>query len=151
MIKVTKNIVIALLIIVGAGTVAFLKYAYTLQYRLDGTSWYLRFEEEQTEKTFTKYGEIEGVKIYGYGIEKLSFQTFDAKGISFKEYIDKPHMTLKRMLGEYESKNLTKEIVEYNLGGTPLTKFIKYRNNLIAIGIVEDSENVVDIFKNYKH
>ena len=63
MIKVTKNIVIALLIIVGAGTVAFLKYAYTLQYRLDGTSWYLRFEEEQTEKTFTKYGEIEGVKI----------------------------------------------------------------------------------------
>ena len=60
-------------------------------------------------------------------------------------------MTLKRMLGEYESKNLTKEIVEYNLGGTPLTKLIKYRNNLIAIGIVEDSENVVDIFKNYKH
>ena len=147
--KVIKSISIALLIIAWIGVVAFLGYAYTEQYRWDGTSWYLRSDDDQSIKTFTKYGTIEDAIIYSYGIEKLWFQTFSAKGIRFEDYIAKPHMTLKKLLGEYDSKKLTKDIIEYNINGTPLTKFVKYKNNLIAIGITEDSEKTVELFKKY--
>ena len=145
-IRNTILVIISVIVMGIVAIVAFVGCACLEQYRLDGVSKYLRYDDDQTVKTFTKYNEIEGVTIYSYGVEDLWFQTFDAEGISFEDYINKPNMTLKRLLSGYESKNITEDIEEYNLDGDPLIKFVKYQNNLIAIDFREDSQEVVKLF-----
>lgn len=141
-----RNTILVIISVIVMGIIALIGCAFIQQYRLDGVSKYLRCDDDQTVKTFTKYNEIEGVTIYSYGVEDLWFQTFDAEGISFEDYINKSNMTLKRLLSGYESKNITADIVEYNLDGDPLMKFVKYQNNLIAIDFREDSQEVVKLF-----